>query len=112
MTFINLLKYKGSLPVFTVIADQFSVELSLFAQMLFKYAGQNTKLIDPFLCRVQTPASSRTASFSDNKAKVEDSPSKKANAGAPIGEKTLSPTHTHTRTHTLTQTHTNAHWEC
>ncbi|XP_033945628.1 ATP-citrate synthase [Pseudochaenichthys georgianus] len=35
-----------------------------------------------------TPASSRTASFSDNKAKVEDSPSKKAKAGAPIAKAT------------------------
>uniref|UniRef100_H2UUH3 ATP-citrate synthase n=1 Tax=Takifugu rubripes TaxID=31033 RepID=H2UUH3_TAKRU len=32
-----------------------------------------------------TPASSRTASFSENKAKVESSPAKKAKTGAPIG---------------------------
>ncbi|KAF3846016.1 hypothetical protein F7725_003094 [Dissostichus mawsoni] len=35
-----------------------------------------------------TPASSRTASFSDSKAKVEGSPSKKAKAGAPIAKAT------------------------
>lgn len=35
---------------------------------------------------LQTPASSRTASFSENKAKVESSPAKKAKTGAPIGE--------------------------
>ncbi|XP_056871489.1 ATP-citrate synthase [Takifugu flavidus] len=36
----------------------------------------------------QTPASSRTASFSENKAKVESSPAKKAKTGAPIAKAT------------------------
>uniref|UniRef100_A0A8C2ZW95 ATP-citrate synthase n=1 Tax=Cyclopterus lumpus TaxID=8103 RepID=A0A8C2ZW95_CYCLU len=40
-----------------------------------------------------TPASSRTASFSENRAKVEDSPAKKNKTGAPIGEQAQSRLH-------------------
>lgn len=52
-----------------------------------------------FFCHFQTPASSRTASFSENRARVEGSPAKKAKNGAPISENT----HTNTNTHTHTE---------
>lgn len=56
----------------------------LLAQFQLRSSG--TKCPFFFSSPPQTPASSRTASFSENRAKVESSPAKKAKPGAPVGE--------------------------